>query len=58
MSIQLAPEEGKAFKPCLTLEATHMQYVWTRMQKYDDEKLPSQLLTSLGLLPEKYQPTE
>jgi hypothetical protein len=35
-----------------------MQYVWTRMQKYDDEKLPSQLLTSLGLLPEKYQPTE
>jgi hypothetical protein len=58
MRVQLVPEEGKAFKPCLTLEAARMQYVWTRKQKYDDERPPTQLLISLGLLPVKYELTE
>lgn len=49
-----SPEEGKAFKPCLTQEAAHMQYVWLRMQKYGDEKPGNQLLTPSRLLPEKH----
>jgi len=49
---------GKASKPCLTQEATHKQYVQTRIWIYGGEKPLDQVMISLEQLLAKYRLTK